>query len=96
MRRKTSQLKIARYPKKKKNDTSKEVVKICDQCKNPLHCSVQRTIGSATCASIHGIFARKYKDNWLFFCTYSCLEKHVKDNQQESGKNIICGGFPEE
>jgi hypothetical protein len=56
-----------------------EIVSHCDCCVNPLGCHVQRTAGSATCASIHGIFTKKIEGKWLFFCKQPCVTKYEEN-----------------
>lgn len=93
MRIKTARMKLLKIPKKKKVDSSKEIVKECDFCHCELPVSRCRTAGSAVCAQMSGNYSCQRDSKWLFFCNKECAEKYEHRTNLTVGNSCACSSI---
>lgn len=92
--RRTSRLKIAKCPRRKKENTELEIVTHCDWCGAKLVSTRIRTAGSAICSAGCGNPAENIDGKWRFFCSGKCNEAN-KTSRPGNATSSSIGFFTE-
>lgn len=86
-----SRLKIAKIPRKKKQNIIEDV-DCCDYCGKKFRYSRQRTAGSAACAGCTNNTAKLIDRKWMFFCDHNCAASYENTAEYTDSECIVSVG----